>query len=110
MRWVGKASGGRGKAQALIRAVPRKGVRFVGVVQEERRLVPSDKAGTSAAANTMVESTVTLGQPSIAVLPFQNMSVDSEQEYFADGVAEEIIIALSRRRSFSVIARSSSFV
>jgi adenylate cyclase len=48
-------------------------------------------------------------KPSIAVLPFVNMSGDHEQEYFADGVAEEIITALSRFRSLFVIARNSSF-
>ncbi len=49
-------------------------------------------------------------KPSIAVLPFQNMSGDSEQEYFADGMVEEIITALSRIRWLFVIARNSSFV
>ena len=48
-------------------------------------------------------------KPSIAVLPFQNMSGDSEQEFFADGMAEEIITALSQYRWFFVIARNSSF-
>src|SRR5258708_465754 len=48
-------------------------------------------------------------KPSIAVLPFQNMSGDPEQEYFADGVVEDIITALSRFRSLFVIARNSSF-
>src|SRR5262249_30607563 len=48
-------------------------------------------------------------RPSIAVLPFQNMSSDPEQEYFADGIAEEIITALSRLPSLFVIARNSSF-
>ena len=48
-------------------------------------------------------------KPSIAVLPFQNMSGDSEQDYFADGVVEEIITALSRFRELFVIARNSSF-
>jgi TolB-like protein len=48
-------------------------------------------------------------KPSIAVLPFQNMSGDPEQEYFADGVVEEIITALSRMRWLFVIARNSSF-
>ena len=47
--------------------------------------------------------------PSLAVLPFQNLSGDPEQEYFADGVAEDIITALSRFKSFAVIARNSSF-
>src|SRR5262249_10991676 len=45
----------------------------------------------------------------IAVLPFQNMSVEPEQEYFADGMAEEIITALSRNKQLFVIARNSSF-
>jgi TolB-like protein/class 3 adenylate cyclase len=48
-------------------------------------------------------------KPSIAVLPFQNMSGDVEQEYFADGMAEDIITALSRFKSLFVIARNSSF-
>jgi TolB-like protein len=48
-------------------------------------------------------------KPSIAVLPFQNMSGDPEQEYFADGMVEEIITALSRIRWLFVIARNSTF-
>jgi adenylate cyclase len=48
-------------------------------------------------------------KPSIAVLPFDNLSGDGEQEYFADGVVEEIITALSRMRWLFVIARNSSF-
>ena len=48
-------------------------------------------------------------KPSIAVLPFQNMSDDSQQEYFADGISEDIITALSKLRWFFVIARNSSF-
>ncbi len=49
-------------------------------------------------------------KPSIAVLPFDNMSGDPEQEYFADGIAEDVITALSRFRSLFVIARNSSFI
>ena len=48
-------------------------------------------------------------KPSIAVLPFQNLSGDPEQEYFADGIVEDIITALSRLRWLFVIARNSSF-
>ena len=51
----------------------------------------------------------TPNKPSIAVLPFQNMSGDPEQEYFADGMVEDIITALSRFKSLFVIARNSSF-
>ena len=49
-------------------------------------------------------------RPSIAVLPFSNMSGDAEQEYFADGITEEIITGLSKLHWFFVIARNSSFV
>src|SRR5262245_45471338 len=49
------------------------------------------------------------GKPSIAVLPFQNMSGDPEQEYFGDGIAEDIITALSKLRGLFVIARNSTF-
>jgi adenylate cyclase len=49
------------------------------------------------------------GKPSIAVLPFANMSADLEQEFFADGIAEDVITALSRYPSLFVIARNSSF-
>src|SRR5207248_6409858 len=48
-------------------------------------------------------------KPSIAVLPFQNMSGDPEQEYFADGIVEDIITELSRFRALFVIARNSTF-
>src|SRR5271167_3101208 len=48
-------------------------------------------------------------KPSIAVLPFANMSGDPEQEYFADGIAEDVIILLSKSRALFVIARNSSF-
>jgi len=65
-------------------------------------------------ADVSVESTqkaLTLpDKPSIAVLPFANLSGDVEQEYFADGVSEDIITALSKLRWFFVIARNSSFV
>src|SRR5262245_23298323 len=58
----------------------------------------------------MAEPLALPSKPSIAVLPFQNMSGDPEQEYFADGVVEEIITALSRLRWLFVIARNSTFV
>jgi len=65
---------------------------------------------TSPTAPPVVGSSLPLpDKPSIAVLPFANMSGDPEQEYFADGMVEEIITALSRIRWFFVIARNSSF-
>ena len=68
--------------------------------------------GIRAAAQTAELPRPTPGlpdKPSIAVLPFQNMSNDPEQEYFADGMVEDIITGLSRIRWLSVIARNSSF-
>jgi TolB-like protein/class 3 adenylate cyclase/Tfp pilus assembly protein PilF len=63
-----------------------------------------------ANAAAIIQTALSLpDKPSIAVLPFQNMSGDSEQDYFADGVVEEIITALSRFRELFVIARNSSF-
>src|SRR6185436_16957884 len=49
-------------------------------------------------------------KPSVAVLPFQNMSGDPEQEYFADGIAEDVLTTLSKIQELMVIARNSSFV
>jgi TolB-like protein len=74
----------------------------------------SDRVGTGSpvASTSIPESNKPLplpDKPSIAVLPFQNMSGDPEQEYFADGMVEDIITALSRFRSLFVIARNSSF-
>jgi len=60
-------------------------------------------------AATVATSKPVTDKPSIAVLPFTNMSGDPEQEYFSDGIVEEIITALSRMRSLIVIARNSSF-
>jgi len=66
------------------------------------------RLGTKPAASASVPLALP-GKPSIAVLPFQNLSGDPEQEYFADGMVEEIITALSRIRWLFVIARNSSF-
>jgi len=68
------------------------------------------RAGASSALTERLSASPSLpDKPSIAVLPFQNMSGDSEQEYFADGMVEDIITALSRFKSLFVIARNSSF-
>ena len=71
---------------------------------------PLPRAGEGGARAGAAEPTLALpDKPSIAVLPFQNMSGDPEQEYFADGIVEEIITALSRIRGLFVIARNSTF-
>ncbi len=64
--------------------------------------------GMTAIANEPIALTLP-DKPSIAVLPFDNMSGDPEQEYFADGIVDDLITALSRVREFMVIARNSSF-
>jgi adenylate cyclase len=64
---------------------------------------------TPAAAPGGAPSLALPDKPSIAVLPFDNMSGDAEQEYFADGISEDLITALSKIRWFFVIARNSTF-
>ncbi|QHO74644.1 hypothetical protein ACH79_20380 [Bradyrhizobium sp. CCBAU 051011] len=101
------AVGDSGEEQRLIKTLPRKGFRFVGPVRE----VQGPAGGEDA--NNPVEPrkpALTLpDKPSIAILPFANLSSDPEQEYFADGMAEDIITALSRFKALFVIARNSSF-
>ncbi len=101
-----KAVGDDGAAQRLIRTVPRRGVRFIGDVIEADAIVA---AGPSPAMPEAMPATLTDG-PSIAVLPFHNLSSDATQDYFVDGMVEEIITALCRIRWLLVIARNSSFV
>ena len=67
-------------------------------------------AASSSASSAHGKSPSMFEKPSIAVLPFQNMSGDPEQEYFADGISEDLLTALSRFRWLTVIARNSSFV
>lgn len=105
------AIGDNGKDQRLIHTVARKGLRFIGAVQEGPPGVepvplpePLDDIDPQAAPLPLSD------RPAIAVLPFTNMSGDPEQEYFSDGISEDIITALSKLRWFLVIARNSSFV
>jgi len=101
-----KAIGDNGEEQRLIRTVARKGLRFIGAVQA----LPDD---TLPAPLTPEQSSATLplpDRPAIAVLPFVNMTGDPDQEYFSDGITEDIITALSKLRWFFVIARNSSFI
>lgn len=87
---VRRALGDDGAAQRLIRTFTRKGIRFVGEV-------------------TGIADRVTSKKPSVAVLPFQNMTGDPEQEYFVDGMVEEITTAIARHSWLLVIAGSASF-
>src|SRR5712692_9025762 len=89
-----------------IETMPRRGYRFVGpVIAEAQRGVMA----VPAQVDGMQDDLALPHKPSIAVLPFVNMSGDPEQEYFADGIVEEIITVLSRIRWLFVIARNSTF-
>jgi TolB-like protein len=94
-----KVLGRRADAGECIATVARLGYRFCLPVA---RLEPDEAAGATPAARALPAA-------SIAVLPLVNLSGDTEQEYFADGVTEDIIMALSRFRWFRVIGRSGSF-
>lgn len=95
-----RAIGDNGDAQRLIRTVARRGIRFVGSVD-------TSDAGLSMASSPA--PTVRAERPAIAVLPFVNANGEPEQDYFADGIAEDLITELSRLRWLLVIARNSSF-
>jgi DNA-binding winged helix-turn-helix (wHTH) protein len=101
------AVGDSGEAQRLIRTLPRKGIRFVAAVQEEN-------LGARAQDSLRDSSKAALAlpdRPSIAVLPLTNMSGDPDQEYFADGISEDLITAFPASAGFSssrAIRRSST--
>jgi TolB-like protein/cytochrome c-type biogenesis protein CcmH/NrfG len=101
-----RAIGDDGERQHLIRTIARKGVRFVGAVRTQLENVKSDANVAPAPPSGLPLP----DRPAIAVLPFTNMSGDPEQEYFSDGISEDIITALSKLRWFFVIARNSSFI
>ena len=108
-----KAVGDSGEEQKLIRTIARRGFRFVGAVRTQSNdSEPADAGG--ATPDELHERSRPASPPSdrpaIAVLPFVNMSGDPEQEYFSDGITEDIITALSKLRWFFVIARNSSFI
>ena len=95
----------RDRAQgSCIQTVPGRGYRFVASVT---RIAAEARANAATVLPTAVP--LPPDRPSLAVMPFQNMSGDPEQEYFADGMVEEIITALSRIRWLFVIARNSTF-
>ena len=102
-----RAVGDSGKDQAIIKTVPRRGFRFVGDLAEDQEPTPagSDDRPASQSAPQRTNS----DRPSVAVLPFDNMSGDVEQEFFSDGLAEDIITALSKIEQMRVVARHSTF-
>ena len=101
------AIGDSGEQQRLIKTLPRKGIRFVGIVRENEK--PTGPAATDHITQPPMPSLNLPDKPSIAVLPFTNLSGDALQDYFTDGVVEDIITELSRFPELFVIARNSSF-
>jgi TolB-like protein len=85
-----------------IETLPRRGYRYVGP--------PLATHDPSEAANTPQPRLALPDKPSVAVLPFSNLSGDPQQEYFADGMVEDIIAGLSRIKWLFVVARNSSFI
>ena len=104
---VRKAVGDSSEAQRFIRTIPRKGFRFIGEVIQRRNdhaLFDSPSAHPRAKPGLALPD-----KPSIAVLAFKNLNNDVAQEYFVDGVVEDITTALSQFSQLFVVARSSSF-
>jgi len=99
---VRRALGDDGAAQRLVRTLTRKGIRFVGEVTE----LPDP---VMPVVIHITDPMPLPDKPSIAVMPFGNMSGDPEQEYFVDGMVEEMITALSRIRWLFVVARNSTY-
>jgi len=93
-----------GEEQRYIKTLPRKGLRFVGTIRQ------GSTEGQLPALQALQPRIELPDRPSIAVLPFQNMSSDPEQEYFADGIVADIIAGLARIKWLFVISRNSSFV
>jgi TolB-like protein/Flp pilus assembly protein TadD len=114
LRRVFEAEPGGG---SWIETLPRRGYRYTGPAvardgqgAEARAAPPAPAPAPTAPPTTEPAAALTLPEkPSIAVLPFENLSGDPDQEYFADGLAEDIITSLSRFHWFFVIARNSSF-
>ena len=102
-----KAIGDNGASQTLIRTIARKGFRFVGDVETKLAAIAQEPGRRIQVPQTTLALP---DRPAIAVLPFTNMSGDREQDYFSDGISEDIITALSKLRWFFVVARNSSFI
>jgi TolB-like protein/Tfp pilus assembly protein PilF len=101
------AIGDTGEKQYLIKTLPRRGFRFVGAVQEDEGRA-LELAG-SAAHSGVTPIQTSAPRLSIVVLPFVNLSGDPEQDYFVDGVTDNLTTDLSRISNLFVIARNSAF-
>jgi TolB-like protein len=103
---VRSAIGDSGEKQRLIKTLPRKGFRFVGTVQEAQRRTVEPPGSAAHGGGTTLASAPRL---SIVVLPFMNLSGDTEQDYFVDGVTENLTTDLSRVSGSFVIGRHTAF-
>ncbi len=99
----------KGKTEILYDDMGQQSLKNISEPMRAWRARPVNAAHFLASADRSPPALALPDKPSIAVLPFQNMSSDPEQEYFADGTVEEIITALSRYHALFVIARNSSF-
>jgi adenylate cyclase len=102
----------RGKVEVTCDDLGPQTLKNIAEPMRAWRIVPGGKSTAQAQPASPASQAPALAlpdKPSIAVLPFKNMSGDPEQEYFADGIVEDIIAALNRVKSFFVIARNSSF-
>ena len=107
-----QAIGDDGKQQKFIRTVHGRGVRFIAPVSvDQRGAPPIAEQATPARANeaAATDAPARRSWPAIAVLPFANLGENRDQDYFADGVTEDIITDLSRFRELRVVARDSCF-
>ena len=108
-----KAVGDDGQRQSVICTVPRLGFRFVATVKTEENnksiLKVAGTDGTICAEQPEIEQVLALPQkPTLAVLPFNDISEKADQRYFADGITEDIITALSKNRWLLVLSRNAT--
>ncbi len=84
--------------------------RILRTVRQRGYILAAEVVVTLVQSNVITQTLQLADKPSIAVLPFRNLSADPEQEFFSDGIADDVITELSRSRALFVIARNSSFV
>ncbi len=101
-----KAVGDSGSAQSVIATVHGRGFRFVAEV--ESTTAPG-RVDTVQNLSGLVPDPALSGRPSVAVLPFENMNRDRSEDYLADGITEDITIAVAKNRWLTVVARNPAF-
>ena len=96
-----QAVGDSGESQSVIKTFPRRGFRFVAEIADDDR--SPDGGNDHGSSNTTSDT------PSLAVLPFVNLSGNPDEEFLADGITEDLVTALSKLRGFFVTDRSTTF-